>query len=859
MRGDSRVERLEVGPGQDSTTAAERLRRLPGVEFAEPNFLVRHDQVTPNDPKFSEQWALRNSGQNGGMVGSDVGATTAWRETVGTYSTVVAVVDSGIDFAHPDLAAGRWLNPGEVASNGLDDDRDGYPDDVSGWDWVANSGVVRDEQGHGTSVAGILAAEGNNGTGLTGVMWRASLMSLRVLDSGGTGDVAGAVEAIDYAVAHGASVINCSWGTEADSQFLKDAIDRAGRKGVVVVASAGNAGRDIDAQPYYPASYDLSNLISVTSSDGFDNLATFSNRGATRVAVAAPGVEILTTQLGGDYHVVSGTSASAPIVAGIAGLIKTVRPNATAAAVRAAVLAGTRRVDALTSKVSSGGVADAAGALAVLRGNPYAGGDGAHGNGHGNGQGGGRPYVPPALRKDNEHGRGRDKKGIIVTPPGAGGGAPGANLPDLDASRKVRTSPAPRAFSAPIQANLMCADCDSSGGGGGGQSYPNDPYFGTARMLPLNDVGDQGVDLGSRNFDWALPIVLLPGRARPLTHALLQLAGLDQAGHVHPVQRRPRSSQTLLSSVVVAGVLDSYHFDYNSYGQVYKITHKAPDGHELAHTRYNLSDAELNAVNNGAQTDCPRFTSRYDYAQNWNDGAEAVTTYSVTENATWNHPDTQVQETGRLTRQTTPDGTTVNVFSHSSGWDAGLPRLEQTVATELVNNTPTQVLKKWTLMVWTQDNTSLPYSQNERLTDIKLYDGTNVSHTSIDYNSGFGLPTTVREWGLVGGQLTLLRRTETEYNLGSAYLNSRVIGLPWRVLVYDGGGALVSKRHFFYDWDGWHLEDIPNVTIPQHDPAYSASYAAGRGNLVLMQRFDVTDTALTIEAPSVSLSNRRSS
>jgi subtilisin family serine protease len=230
---------------------------------------------------------------------------------------------------------------------------------------------MRDEQGHGTSVAGIIAAEGNNGRGVAGVMWRASLMSLRVLDAGGTGDVATAVEAIDYAVAHGASVINCSWGTDADSQFLRDAIERAGRKGVVVVASAGNAGRDIDAQPYYPASYDLPNLITVASTDGFDNLATFSNRGAAGVDVAAPGVDILTTQLGGDYRVVSGTSASAPMVAGIAGLVKTVRPKANAAAVRAAILEGARRVDALTSKVSSGGVADAAGALSALRGNPY--------------------------------------------------------------------------------------------------------------------------------------------------------------------------------------------------------------------------------------------------------------------------------------------------------------------------------------------------------------------------------------------------------------------------------------------------------------------------------------------------------
>jgi hypothetical protein len=160
-------------------------------------------------------------------------------------------------------------------------------------------------------------------------------------------------------------------------------------------------------------------------------------------------------------------------------------------------------------------VADAAGAFAALRGNPYAGkgGGNGRGNGQGSGQGNSRPYVPPALRRDDEHGLGKGKEGLVVTPPAAVGGAPAANLPNLNASRKVRTSPAPRAFSAPIEANLPCADCDPSGGGGGGGSHPTDPYFGTARTHPLNDVGDPGINIGSRNFNWSLPIVSLPGRA----------------------------------------------------------------------------------------------------------------------------------------------------------------------------------------------------------------------------------------------------------------------------------------------------------------------------------------------------------
>jgi YD repeat-containing protein len=505
LRGESGLERLELLAGQDPFSAAEQWRSLPEVEFAEPNYLVRRDQVGPDDPRFGEQWALRNEGQAGGASGSDINAAGAWAETTGARTTVVAVVDSGVDFAHPDLKNNRWANPSEVAANGEDDDRNGLVDDTHGWDFVADSGVIRDEQGHGTSVAGLIAAEGDNGAGIAGVMWQAGVMSLRVLDSAGTGDVAAAVEAIDYAVRHGAQVINCSWGTEAESRFLRDAIERAGSRGVVVVASAGNSGRDIDAAPYYPASYDLQNLISVASTDGFDQLAQFSNRGATRVTVAAPGMHLLTTSSGGDYHLVTGTSASAPLVAGVVGLIKTLRPTLGAAQVRAAVVGGVRPVEGLTGQVSAGGVADAAGALDALRGNPR--------RGNGEGQGGGRPYVPPALRDDHAHGRARGKEGRVVEAPETVEGAPGPGLPDLDESRRVRTSPETEAPAAPIHANLPCLDCDSSGGGGGGASYPSDPYFATARTRPVNETGEPGVTLGSRNFNWGLPLVSLPGRA----------------------------------------------------------------------------------------------------------------------------------------------------------------------------------------------------------------------------------------------------------------------------------------------------------------------------------------------------------
>src|ERR1041385_7046274 len=221
LEGDSGVEKLEVLGGRDLPTVVLEMLLNPQVEFAEPNFLIAKDELSPSDARFNEQWALRNTGQNGGQFGSDINAGSAWTTTTGSKATVIAVIDSGIDFTHPDLANNQWMNPAPGANG-----------DLHGWDFIEGSAEIKDEQGHGTAVAGIIAAEGNNSIGVTGVMWRASLMSLRVLDNTGTGDIGSAVEAIDYAVAHGAQVINLSWGTSGESVALKDAIERANRRNV---------------------------------------------------------------------------------------------------------------------------------------------------------------------------------------------------------------------------------------------------------------------------------------------------------------------------------------------------------------------------------------------------------------------------------------------------------------------------------------------------------------------------------------------------------------------------------------------------------------------------------------------------
>lgn len=433
-----------------------------------------------------DQWSLSNTGQGGGQFGSDIRITSAWERTTGSEATVIAVIDSGIDFTHPDLAGNKWTNRAP-----------GPEGDFSGWDYITDSGAIIDEQGHGTAIAGIIAAQGNNGVGVSGVMWRAGLMSLRVLDNTGTGDVANAVEAIDYAISHGAHVVNLSWGTTGESQALKDAIERAIRRGVVVVCSAGNGGQDLDQTPYYPSSFNIRDLISVAATDSFDQLALWSNWGRRNVTVAAPGINLVTTQMGGSYWSVSGTSASAPLVTGIAGLVKTLRPWSGVGEVRRAVVQGARQVSSLSGKVSSKGVASAEGALSSLRG-PY---DLPPGNGNGQG-------ISPRPPTD---GRNNGARGHRVTPPSAVPGD-GQNIPNLDAIRN-QSSYEP-ANNAPIQANLPCADCDPQGGGGGGGYYPpSDPNFSTARKRPENETGEPGVDLGSRNFNWSLPLVRLAGRA----------------------------------------------------------------------------------------------------------------------------------------------------------------------------------------------------------------------------------------------------------------------------------------------------------------------------------------------------------
>ncbi|HNT08898.1 S8 family serine peptidase, partial [Methanoculleus sp.] len=250
----------------------------------------------PNDPGFGNLWGLHNTGQAiigiNGTVGSDIDAPEAWSITTGSQDVIVAVIDTGVMYTHPDLAANIWRNPGEIPDNGIDDDGNGYIDDVCGWDFYSDDNDPGDLNGHGTHCAGTIAAVGNNALGVAGVMWNATIMPLQFLSPDGYGEDADAILAIQYATMMGADIISCSWGGDDDSQALKDAIDATP---ALVVCAAGNDALDSDAVPHYPSSYDCANILAVAASNNTERLAPFSNVGATSVDVAAPGASILST------------------------------------------------------------------------------------------------------------------------------------------------------------------------------------------------------------------------------------------------------------------------------------------------------------------------------------------------------------------------------------------------------------------------------------------------------------------------------------------------------------------------------------------------------------------------------------
>jgi subtilisin family serine protease len=359
------IDAALVSVDPDETDAAtEELLRQRAVEYVEPNFVV-HASRLPNDRLFGEQWGLRNVGQYGGKSGADIGATAAWDITTGANVTV-AIVDTGIEYTHGDLAANVWTNPSDPP-NGVDDDHNGFVDDVHGADFVDEDSNPNDDAGHGSHVAGIIGAKGNNTIGVTGVDWDVKLMGLKFLDADGEGNTADAANAIDYAVTHGARVINASWGGPAFSLALYQAVRRAGEKGVVFAAASGNDGRNSDVKPDYPAAFDLPNVISVAATGAKDELVDFSNYGPVSVDLGAPGDDIESTVPrsvdSGGYASFSGTSMATPFVTGALALYLSHYPQATGDQARSAILQTVDKLPSLAGKVATGGRLNVARAL----------------------------------------------------------------------------------------------------------------------------------------------------------------------------------------------------------------------------------------------------------------------------------------------------------------------------------------------------------------------------------------------------------------------------------------------------------------------------------------------------------------
>lgn len=335
----------------------ELKHRFPSIEFCEPNYVLKASAV-PNDTRYLAQYAL-----------AKINAPQAWDSTVGSASVVVAVIDTGIDLSHPDLANNVWTNVEEISGNGIDDDNNGFVDDVHGFDFSNRDNDPSDDNGHGTHCAGIIGASGNNAEGIAGINWSVSLMPLKFLDGSGAGSTSDAIDAIDYAIQNGAKVISASWGGPSNSLALQSAIGRARDAGVLFVAAAGNDGSNTDVYPNYPSGYPLDNVISVAASNAQDTLASFSNYGVTSVDIAAPGVNIVSTYPGGGYATLSGTSMATPHVAGLAGLVWSQFPNAAYTEIRAHVLSGDL-VPGLLKKLSTGSRINAARALSLAQAEP---------------------------------------------------------------------------------------------------------------------------------------------------------------------------------------------------------------------------------------------------------------------------------------------------------------------------------------------------------------------------------------------------------------------------------------------------------------------------------------------------------
>lgn len=375
--GLDRLMLLKFDHPVDPPRLAETLmRRYPtAIEFAEPDIVLR-PQIVPNDPLFGLQWYLRD--RNVFLERrADIGAPEAWDITTGNPNVVIAVIDTGIDATHPDLARKLFVNPGEIPNNGVDDDRNGFVDDVSGWDFIRRDNEPDDENGHGTWMCSLAAAETNNALDIAGVSWGSRLLPLKAGDERGNFPTSAIIQAVNYAVTmapFGVRVLNMSFGGPGTSLGLERALSAANDAGLIALAAAGNDGQNNDVASYLPSylTTRLDNVVAVAATDRFNQLASFSNYGRVNVDIGAPGVAILglttrnlSAELGRSSGTITGngTSQATAIVSGIAALIYSAYPESAPIQVKVRLLANVDRIPELAGKLVSGGRVNAFRAL----------------------------------------------------------------------------------------------------------------------------------------------------------------------------------------------------------------------------------------------------------------------------------------------------------------------------------------------------------------------------------------------------------------------------------------------------------------------------------------------------------------
>jgi subtilisin family serine protease len=366
------AQAVAASGGDAAAALADTIQRLKAsgmFEYVEPDY-VDHISATPSDRRFVDGtlWGLRNQGQQGGRLGADINVVPAWDITTGDTNLIVAVLDTGINYTHVDLAPQMWRNPTEIPGNNVDDDGDGYVDNVYGINAIADNGDPRDDNGHGSHCAGTIGAAANGGGEHVGVIWKVQLMALKCFTAEGFGFTSDEVQCLNFALQRNVKLSSNSWGGRNPAQALFDAIAAARQQGHLFIAAAGNDGVDNDLDPHYPSSFDLDNIISVAALDRFDRLADFSNYGLKGVDIGAPGVEIFSCWIGSDnaYNIIDGTSMATPHVAGGAALAWSLDLTADYSQVRDRILLKAKPIPALAGKTTTGGRLDVANSMSGI-------------------------------------------------------------------------------------------------------------------------------------------------------------------------------------------------------------------------------------------------------------------------------------------------------------------------------------------------------------------------------------------------------------------------------------------------------------------------------------------------------------